>query len=189
MLSGNRNFEGRVHPQVKANWLASPPLVVAFALAGTTRIDLTREPLGTGMRTASRCTCATSGRAMPKSPPRSAPWTAPCSAAATPTCSAAMPHWQAIAGRAAAPPIRGTPASTYVQNPPFFQHIDQPPAALADIAGARILALFGDSITTDHISPAGNIKASSPAGLYLQTPRRGRRRTSTPTARAAATTR
>ncbi|WP_455231605.1 aconitate hydratase AcnA [Geopseudomonas aromaticivorans] len=166
VLSGNRNFEGRVHPQVKANWLASPPLVVAFALAGTTRIDLTREPLGTG----------SDGQPVYLKDI----WPSDAEvAAAVGSVDGAMfrrryadvfsgdAAWQAIAvGDGATYPW--DPTSTYVKNPPFFQHIDQPPAALADIAGARILALFGDSITTDHISPAGSIKPSSPAGLYLQ---------------------
>ncbi|HEY8330317.1 MAG TPA: aconitate hydratase AcnA [Pseudomonas sp.] len=166
VLSGNRNFEGRVHPQVKANWLASPPLVVAFALAGTTRIDLTREPLGTG----------SDGQPVYLKDI----WPSDAEvAAAVGSVDGAMfrrryadvfsgdAAWQAIAvGDGATYPW--DPTSTYVKNPPFFQHINQPPAALADIAGARILALFGDSITTDHISPAGSIKPSSPAGLYLQ---------------------
>ncbi|MBV2133001.1 aconitate hydratase AcnA [Pseudomonas sp. MAP12] len=166
VLSGNRNFEGRVHPQVKANWLASPPLVVAFALAGTTRIDLTREPLGSG----------SDGQPVYLQDI----WPSDAEvAAAVGAVDGAMflrryadvfsgdAAWQSIAvGGGATYPW--DPASTYVKNPPFFQHIDQPPAALTDIAGARILALFGDSITTDHISPAGSIKPSSPAGLYLQ---------------------
>ncbi len=166
VLSGNRNFEGRVHPQVKANWLASPPLVVAFALAGTTRIDLTREPLGTG------------SDVQPVYLKDIWPSDAEVAAAVGSVDGAMFRRryadvfsgdaaWQAIAvGGGATYPW--DPTSTYVKNPPFFQHIDQPPAALADIAGARILALFGDSITTDHISPAGSIKPSSPAGLYLQ---------------------
>ena len=166
VLSGNRNFEGRVHPQVKANWLASPPLVVAFAVAGTTRIDLTREPLGTG------------SDVQPVYLKDIWPSDAEVAAAVGSVDGAMFRRryadvfsgdaaWQAIAvGGGATYPW--DPTSTYVKNPPFFQHIDQPPAALADIAGARILALFGDSITTDHISPAGSIKPSSPAGLYLQ---------------------
>ena len=166
VLSGNRNFEGRVHPQVKANWLASPPLVVAFALAGTTRIDLTREPLGTG----------SDGQAVYLQDI----WPSDAEVAtAVGAVDGAMfrrryadvftgdDAWRSIAVSTGAT-YPWDPASTYVKNPPFFQHIDQPPAALADIEGARILALFGDSITTDHISPAGSIKPSSPAGLYLQ---------------------
>jgi aconitate hydratase len=166
VLSGNRNFEGRVHPMVKANWLASPPLVVAFALAGTTRIDMTQEPLGFD----------------PQGQPVFLRDLWPSNAEVASAVSAvdgAMfrkqyadvfsgdAHWQSM-------PVSGGATyqwaadSTYVQNPPYFTEIGQPAREPRDILGARILALFGDSITTDHISPAGNIKASSPAGLYLQ---------------------
>jgi len=166
VLSGNRNFEGRVHPMVKANWLASPPLVVAFALAGTTRINMDSQPLGYDT----------------KNQPVYLKDIWPSSAEVNEAVAkidgqmfrtryadvfTGDEHWQSIAV---------TPGDTYtwddnssyVQNPPFFENIGQPPQPPQDIEGARILALFGDSITTDHISPAGNIKASSPAGLYLQ---------------------
>ena len=166
VLSGNRNFEGRVHPQVKTNWLASPPLVVAFALAGTTRIDLTREPLGTGH----------DGR--PVFLADLWPSSAEVDAAVAridgqmfrqryADVFAGDAHWQAIR-TSAGKTYAWDGASSYVQNPPFFEGIGEPPAPPADIEDARILALFGDSITTDHISPAGNIKPSAPAGLYLQ---------------------
>ena len=166
VLSGNRNFEGRVHPQVKANWLASPPLVVAFALAGTTRIDLSREPLGTG------------SDGQPVYLRDIWPSDAEVAAAVGAVDGAMFRRryadvfggdatWQSIAVSGGATYPWDTD-STYVKHPPFFHGIDQPPAPLADIEGARILALFGDSITTDHISPAGSIKPSSPAGLYLQ---------------------
>ncbi|MCQ4346566.1 aconitate hydratase AcnA [Pseudomonas stutzeri] len=166
VLSGNRNFEGRVHPQVKANWLASPPLVVAFALAGTTRIDLAREPLGSGR----------DGQPVYLKDI----WPSDAEvAAALGAVDGAMfrsryadvfggdAAWQAIAVSGGAT-YAWDPASSYIKRPPFFAGIDRPPAALADIEQARILALFGDSITTDHISPAGSIKPSSPAGQYLQ---------------------
>ncbi|SDR83730.1 aconitate hydratase AcnA [Pseudomonas oryzae] len=166
VLSGNRNFEGRVHPQVKANWLASPPLVVAFALAGTTRIDLTREPLGTG------------NDGQPVYLKDIWPSNDEVAAAVGAVDGAMFRRqyadvfsgdeaWRTIAvsGGATYP---WDAASTYIKRAPFFADIDQPPAALTDIEDARILALFGDSITTDHISPAGSIKPSSPAGLYLQ---------------------
>ncbi|QLF91934.1 aconitate hydratase AcnA [Pseudomonas sp. ABC1] len=166
VLSGNRNFEGRVHPLVKANWLASPPLVVAFALAGTTRIDLEKQPIGhdrQGLPVFLRDIWPSSAEI----------------AKAVATIDGEMfrrryadvfsgdADWQAI------PVTAGTTYewnadSSYVQNPPFFEDIDKPAPPPTDIHGARILAVFGDSITTDHISPAGNIKASSPAGLYLQ---------------------
>lgn len=166
VLSGNRNFEGRVHPQVKANWLASPPLVVAFALAGTTRIDLNREPLGHGrdgqpvyLRDIwpSDAEVAQAVRAVEEGMFRR-------EYARVFEGDAA---WQGITSGAGAT-YPWQPNSTYIRRPPFFAGIERPEPPATDIEGARILALFGDSITTDHISPAGNIKASSPAGLYLQ---------------------
>ena len=166
VLSGNRNFEGRVHPQVKANWLASPPLVVAFALTGTTRIDLLGEPLGTD------------SQGQPVYLRDIWPSDAEI-AAAVATVEGGMfrreyadvftgdEAWRSMPVASGAT-YAWDPASTYVQHPPYFSRIDQPLEPPTDILGARILAIFGDSITTDHISPAGNIKASSPAGLYLQ---------------------
>lgn len=166
VLSGNRNFEGRVHPLVKANWLASPPLVVAFALAGTTRIDMERDPLGYDAQN------------QPVYLRDIWPSSAEI-AAAVGRIDGEMfrsryadvftgdEHWQKIAV-SAGDTYQWNAGSSYVQNPPFFADIGQPPAPPADIEHARVLAVFGDSITTDHISPAGNIKASSPAGLYLQ---------------------
>jgi len=166
VLSGNRNFEGRVHPLVKANWLASPPLVVAFALAGTTRIDMERDPLGYDAQN------------QPVYLRDIWPSSAEI-AAAVGRIDGEMfrsryadvftgdEHWQKIAV-SAGDTYQWNADSSYVQNPPFFTDIGQPPAPPADIEHARVLAVFGDSITTDHISPAGNIKASSPAGLYLQ---------------------
>ena len=166
VLSGNRNFEGRVHPLVKANWLASPPLVVAFALAGTTRINMDKEPLGYDEQ----------------NQPVYLKDIWPSSAEVNEAVSridgqmfrtryadvfSGDQHWQSIAVTAG-DTYKWNNNSSYVQNPPFFEDIGQPPAPPKDVENARILALFGDSITTDHISPAGNIKASSPAGMYLQ---------------------
>ncbi|QGZ30807.1 aconitate hydratase AcnA [Stutzerimonas stutzeri] len=166
VLSGNRNFEGRVHPMVKANWLASPPLVVAFALAGTTRINMDKDPLGYD----------------DQNQPVYLKDIWPTSAEVNEAVSkidgqmfrsryadvfSGDEHWKAIAVTAG-DTYQWNGQSSYVQNPPFFENIGQPPAPPKDVENARILALFGDSITTDHISPAGNIKASSPAGLYLQ---------------------
>ncbi|MBK9080041.1 MAG: aconitate hydratase AcnA [Hyphomicrobium sp.] len=166
VLSGNRNFEGRVSPDVQANYLASPPLVVAFALAGSVRIDLTTEPLGTGKDgkpvflkdvwptsvEIQKFVADNITREMFKS--RYA------------DVFKGDANWQGIA--------TGTGLtygwdnhSTYVQNPPYFTTITATPQPITDIKGARILALFGDKITTDHISPAGSIKAASPAGKYL----------------------
>ncbi len=166
VLSGNRNFEGRVHPLVKANWLASPPLVVAFALAGTTRIDMDREPLGYD------------AQGQPVYLKDIWPSSAEI-AEAVASIDGEMfrsryadvftgdEHWQKIPV-SAGDTYAWDAGSSYVQNPPYFEDIGQPPAPPTDVEDARVLAVFGDSITTDHISPAGNIKASSPAGTYLQ---------------------
>ena len=166
VLSGNRNFEGRVHPLVKTNWLASPPLVVAYALAGTVRIDISRESLGDdkdGNPVYLRDIWPSTQEI----------------ADAVNQVNTAMFHkeyaevfagdeqWQAIEVPQAATYV-WQPDSTYIQHPPFFDHIDGPPPVVEDISHARVLALLGDSVTTDHISPAGNIKADSPAGRYLR---------------------
>jgi len=167
VLSGNRNFEGRVNPDVRANYLASPPLVVAYALAGSILIDLTAEPLGrdgegnevflkdiwpsnydvhsciqqavTGDLFTSRYADVFAGDA----------------------------NWKAVQVGADLT-FQWDLGSTYVQNPPYFEDISRDPPPVKDIVDARIIGLFLDSITTDHISPAGNIRASSPAGAYLQ---------------------
>ena len=166
VLSGNRNFEGRVHPQVRANYLASPPLVVAYALAGTVDIDLDREPLGTGKDgrqvylrdvwpTQLEVARAVEAVVKPKLFEKSygdvfrgdEHW------ASLPVPQGALYAWD--------------PDSTYVQDPPFFQDLAPEPGPIADVKGAHVLAILGDSITTDHISPAGNIPRTSPAGQYL----------------------
>jgi aconitate hydratase len=166
VLSGNRNFEGRVHPLVKTNWLASPPLVVAYALAGTVRIDISSEPLGEGK----------DGQPVylkdiwPSSQEI---------ADAVAQVSTGMFHkeyaevfagdeqWQAIEVPQAATYV-WQKDSTYIQHPPFFDDIAGPLPVIKDVKGANVLALLGDSVTTDHISPAGNIKTDSPAGRYLR---------------------
>ncbi|MER2299395.1 MAG: aconitate hydratase AcnA [Pseudomonas sp.] len=166
VLSGNRNFEGRVHPLVKTNWLASPPLVVAYALAGTVRTDLTKDPLGTGK----------DGQPVYLRDI----WPSQQEIAdAVAKVDTAMFHkeyaevfagdaqWQAIEVPEAATYV-WQDDSTYIQHPPFFDDIGGPLPDIKDIQGARILAVLGDSVTTDHISPAGNIKADSPAGHYLR---------------------
>ncbi|MDS4015544.1 MAG: aconitate hydratase AcnA [Candidatus Accumulibacter sp.] len=163
VLSGNRNFEARIHPAIKANFLASPPLVVAFAIAGRVDVDLASEPLGRGLQ----------GEPVYLRDI----WPSPAEVAALlhhaqapgaylrryRDLSDAQPLWRDI------PAPQGVryawDASTYIAEPPFLA--DARPLA-GDIVGARILAVFGDSVTTDHISPAGNIKTGSPAGLYLQ---------------------
>jgi aconitate hydratase len=167
VLSGNRNFEGRINPQVKANYLASPPLVVAYAIAGTTDIDLTTEPLGTD----------SSGK------PVFLKEIWPSQKEIADTISACMspemftgqygqatkgpPEWQAISG-AEGEQYSWDKNSTYVNEPPFFVDMPTEPGTIRPITGARVLASLGDSVTTDHISPAGAIKKDSPAGLYLQ---------------------
>jgi len=166
VLSGNRNFEGRIHGQVKANWLASPPLVVAFALAGTTRINLQEEPLGED-----REGQPVYLRDIWPSQQEVAEVVAQVDSEMFRRQYAEVftgdAEWQAM-DVAGGKTYDWQPDSTYVRNPPFFEGVDQPPAPPADIEGARILALLGDSITTDHISPAGAIRADSPAGRYLQ---------------------
>jgi aconitate hydratase len=167
VLSGNRNFEGRVHANVRANYLASPPLVVAYALAGSTRRDLTKEPVGTGrdgkpvmladiwptQQEVEQVVHDVLTRHMFQS--RYA------------DVFKGPKQWQGIRVDADSDTYRWNSGSTYVQNPPYFEGMSMEVAPLADISGARILAILGDSITTDHISPAGNIRKTSPAGEYL----------------------
>jgi aconitate hydratase len=166
VLSGNRNFEGRVNADVRANYLASPPLVVAYALAGSMQIDLTREPIGRGR----------GGRKVylkdiwPSSKEIATFIRRSISKKLFQKKYADVfkgdAHWQKIRV-----PKGDTyawePKSTYVQNPPYFLRMGKKPEPISDIVNARILGLFLDSITTDHISPAGSIKAASPAGKYL----------------------
>ena len=167
VLSGNRNFEGRVHPEVKMNYLASPPLVVAYALAGTVDIDLSTEPLGTGSDGApvylrdvwpsnqevGELIARVVGPEMFKHNYANV--------------FAGDSRWNQIASPDGAS-FAWDEASTYIKNPPYFDGMQMAIGRIEDIHGARLLGLFGDSITTDHISPAGNIKASSPAGKFLQ---------------------
>jgi len=166
VLSGNRNFEGRIHPLVRANYLASPPLVVAYALAGRMDLDLTTEPLGHD--------------------PAGKPvylrdiWPTPQEIESTVRASVSTAqytkqysevfegdaHWKSLT----VPKgdiYKWDPKSTYIKLPPFFENMPKAPAALADIHGAKVLAILGDSVTTDHISPAGSIPVDSPAGKYL----------------------
>ncbi|WP_432836891.1 aconitate hydratase AcnA [Dactylosporangium sp. CA-092794] len=166
VLSGNRNFEGRINPDVKMNYLASPPLVVAYALAGTMDIDLTSEPLGTG----------SDGQPVylrdlwPSPKEIEDTIAAAIGADLFSTRYADVFHgdeqWRSL------PTPTGDTFdwagdSTYVRKPPYFEGMATEPSAVSDIAGARVLAKLGDSVTTDHISPAGSIKADSPAGKYL----------------------
>jgi aconitate hydratase len=166
VLSGNRNFEGRIHSQVRASYLASPPLVVAFALAGTVDIDLTTHPLGydpNGNPVFLREIWPTSEEVRDATGRSVSP---DLFEARYRDVFQGDAHWQSL-------PIpegdlyQWDPVSTYVQEPPFFQDLGPELPVVRDIEGARVLALLGDSVTTDHISPAGAISASSPAGQYL----------------------
>jgi len=167
VLSGNRNFEGRINPHCRANYLASPPLVVAYALAGSMRKDIYNEPLGEG----------SDGQPVFLKDiwPSNAEVEEVLKASLTPAMFRERygnvfegpEQWRSIA-------VTGGETygwdmgSTYIRNPPFFQGMSDEPAPVEDIAGARPLAILGDSVTTDHISPAGSIKTDSPAGSYLQ---------------------
>ena len=166
VLSGNRNFEGRINPQVKMNYLASPPLVVAYALAGRMDIDLTKEPLGVG----------TDGQPVMLRDI----WPTPKEVSDTIASSVRSEQFHAAYGSVfegdarwqglevpEGKTYRWDAASTYVRKPPFFEAIPKAPGALQDIRGARALAVLGDSVTTDHISPAGSIAKGSPAAQYL----------------------
>ena len=156
VLSGNRNFEGRIHPSVRANFLASPPLVVAYALAGSVLVDLDARAARRGCAMAGRCTCATSGPTAPRSAASSTRWSRRrSSASATPTMLEGTPEWRALRG-AAGTTFPWDPASTFIRRPPFFDDMAAQPAPEPDdIRGARVLAMFGDMFTTDHISPIG----------------------------------
>src|SRR5713226_4065690 len=166
VLSGNRNFEGRIHPLVRANYLASPPLVVAYALAGRMDLDLTTEPLGTDK----------SGKPVFLSDI----WPTPQEIETTVRSAVTTgmytkqysevyegdAHWKGM--RVPQGDLyQWDPKSTYIKLPPFFENMPKTPAPLADVHAARVLAILGDSVTTDHISPAGSIPVDSPAGKYL----------------------
>ncbi len=167
VLSGNRNFEGRINPFTRANYLASPPLVVAYALAGTVDIDLAREPLGTGR----------DGRPVFLRDlwPTQQEIAAAVAASLKPEMFTSNyadvfdgnPRWNAIPV-AGGELYRWNEASTYIHEPPFFHGLGAEPEPLADIRGARVLVMVGDSVTTDHISPAGDIAEESPAGRWLK---------------------
>ncbi|MDT5041600.1 MAG: aconitate hydratase [Actinoplanes sp.] len=166
VLSGNRNFEGRINPDVKMNYLASPPLVVAYALAGTMDLDLTTEPLGTG----------SDGRPVyladiwPSAKEIDEVIASAIGAAGFSSAYADVfagdEQWQSLptpAGKT----FEWEAESTYVRKPPYFEGMSPSPTPVVDISGARVLAKLGDSVTTDHISPASSIKPDSPAGRYL----------------------
>ncbi len=167
VLSGNRNFEGRIHAEVKMNYLASPPLVVAYAIAGTVDIDLTREPLGTGSdgqpvylrdiwpsnREIGDFIARTIGPELFRQNYADV--------------FKGDSRWNSIESPQGEL-YEWDDSSTYIKNPPYFEGMTMQVGAIEDIEGARVMGIFGDSITTDHISPAGNIKHDSPAGRFLQ---------------------
>jgi aconitate hydratase len=167
VLSGNRNFEGRVHPNVRANYLASPPLVVAYAILGTMSLDITTAPIGQ----------TPDGRDIFLKDIW--PTTKEIADLVKSSLTREMfldrygdvfkgpKQWQEIEVEGESETYRWSSASTYVKNPPYFDGMTMDPAPVTDIKGARILALLGDSITTDHISPAGSFRANTPAGEYL----------------------
>jgi aconitate hydratase len=166
VLSGNRNFEGRINPDVKMNYLASPPLVVAYALAGSMDVDITTEPLGTG------------SDGEPVYLRDIWPSSAEVQRVIDESIASEMytrDYADVFAGderwTSLSTPTGDTfewdPESTYVRKPPYFDGMEREPAPVTDVSGARVLAKLGDSVTTDHISPAGAIKADSPAGRYL----------------------
>jgi aconitate hydratase len=167
VLSGNRNFEGRVHQEVRMNFLASPPLVVAYALAGSVDLDLTRDPIGrdaTGNAVHLRDIWPTAqevqqfiGRSV----------SAEMFSRTYADVFKGDERWRGISVPASKT-YQWDGKSTYIQNPPYFEGMDRRPPGLRSVRGARCLALFGDSITTDHISPAGAIRKDAPAGRYLQ---------------------
>jgi aconitate hydratase len=167
VLSGNRNFEGRVNADVKANYLASPPLVVAYAIAGSLNVDLATEPLGTG----------SDGQPVFLKDiwPSSAEIAEMIRTCVTPDMFASRygevfkgdTRWQAMGKAKPSLTYKWNSGSTYVQNPPYFEGLALKPTPVTDIVNARVLGMFQDSITTDHISPAGSIKKDGPAGTYL----------------------
>ena len=167
VLSGNRNFEARVHPEIKANFLMSPPLVVAYGLAGRIDIDFSTEPIGhndAGEAVYLKDIWPTRqeiaemiGAAVDRQTFRQM----------YEAIGNQAPEWEELAG-ATGVLYPWNERSTYVQHPPFFEGFSREPAPISDVIDARILGIFGDSVTTDHISPAGAIAAASPAGQYLQ---------------------
>jgi len=166
VLSGNRNFEARVHQNIKANFLMSPPLVVAFALAGRVDIDLTTEPLGTG-KDGTPVFLKDLWPSLKEVKDQMQAALRPEVFRRLYTDFAAQnPKWNEIPA-SVGQVYTFEPQSTYIQEPPFFTGFSMQPGKIAEITGARALGIFGDSVTTDHISPAGAIKKSSPAGRFL----------------------
>jgi len=166
VLSGNRNFEARIHPNIRANFLASPPLVVAYAIAGTVLKDLRTEPLGKSKDGQD----VYIGHIWPAREEIEAlmklAMDAPTFKRLYSNLADANPLWMKIP--APSGQVYSWPKSSYIAEPPFFQGFGMQPGSTGNISGAKVLGIFGDSVTTDHISPAGSIKPTSPAGIYLQ---------------------
>jgi aconitate hydratase len=166
VLSGNRNFEARIHPNIRANFLASPPLVVAYAIAGSVLVDFKTQPLGKSKDGQD----VYIGHIWPKREEVEALMKLAMDAKTFQrlygNLGEANPLWKRIA--APAGQVYSWPKSTYIAEPPFFRDFGMKPGRTGEIRGAKILGIFGDSVTTDHISPAGSIKPTSPAGIYLQ---------------------
>jgi aconitate hydratase len=166
VLSGNRNFEARIHPNIRANFLASPPLVVAYALAGSVLVDLKNQPLGKSkdgqdVFIGHIWPTADEVRALMKYAMDPGTFKKLYS-----NLGETNPLWKKVS--APSGQVYSWPKSTYIAEPPFFKDFSMTPGAVGDIRGAKVLGIFGDSVTTDHISPAGSIKPTSPAGIYLQ---------------------
>jgi aconitate hydratase len=166
VLSGNRNFEGRISPEVKANYLASPPLVVAYALAGRTDLDLTTEPIGAD-RSGKPVFLSEIWPSSKEVADLEATVSGEMFAKTYGNVFDGNPTWNAVGG-AAGDLYEFKEVSTYLQDPPFFEGLTLDPKPLTDIRDARILVILGDSVTTDHIAPAGDIAENSPAGRYFK---------------------
>jgi aconitate hydratase len=166
VLSGNRNFEARIHPNIRANFLASPPLVVAYALAGTMLKDLRKEPIGKSKDGQD----VFIGHIWPTADEVKAlmklAMDAPTFRRLYGDLANANPLWKKVS--APSGQVYSWPKSSYIAEPPFFQDFSMTPGSVGSISGAKVLGIFGDSVTTDHISPAGSIKPTSPAGIFLQ---------------------
>ena len=166
VLSGNRNFEARIHPNIRANFLASPPLVVAYAIAGSMLVDFKREPIGKSkdgqpVYIGHIWPSAEEVRSLMK-----LAMDAPTFRRLYSNLAETNPLWKKVS--APSGQVYSWPKSTYIAEPPFFNDFSMTPGRTGAVTGAKILAVFGDSVTTDHISPAGSIKPTSPAGIYLQ---------------------
>ncbi|HJT62738.1 MAG TPA: aconitate hydratase AcnA [Burkholderiales bacterium] len=166
VLSGNRNFEARIHPNIRANFLASPPLVVAYALAGSMLVDLKTQPLGKS-KTGEDVYI---GHIWPSADEVRGLMKLAMDPATFRTLYANLadtnPMWKKVS--APSGQVYSWPKSTYIAEPPFFEDFSMTPKGVGNVVGAKVLGIFGDSVTTDHISPAGSIKPTSPAGFYLQ---------------------